>query len=54
MSDIIDHVGLSCTDFARSLAFYTAALGTLGIKPLAEFSEGGNSNAGLGKDRPGF
>lgn len=51
---IIDHVGLSATDFGRSLAFYTAALGTLGIKALAEFSEGGHSHAGFGKERPSF
>ncbi len=54
MSGIIDHVGLSVTDYPRSLAFYTAALGTLGIKPLSEFSEGGNSHAGFGKERPVF
>lgn len=51
---IVDHVGLSATDFGRSLAFYTAALGTLGIKPLAEFSEDGHSHAGFGQDRPSF
>ncbi len=54
MSDIVDHVGLAVTDYARSLAFYTAALGTLGIKPVAEFSEGGHSHAGFGKERPSF
>ena len=54
MSDVIDHVGLSCTDYARSLAFYTAALGTLGIKPVSEFSENGHGHAGFGKDRPVF
>ena len=51
---IIDHVGLAVTDFGRSSAFYTAALGTLGMKPLAQFSEGGSEHAGYGKDRPSF
>ena len=51
---IIDHVGLATTDFVRSMAFYSAALGTLGIKPLVEFTEGGHSHAGFGRDRPTF
>ena len=54
MSDIIDHVGLSATDYQRSFAFYTAALGTLGIKPISEFSENGTSFAGFGRERPNF
>ena len=50
----IDHVGLATTDFARSLAFYTATLGTLGIKPLSQFSEGGHDHAGFGREGPDF
>lgn len=54
MSAIIDHVGLKATDYQKSMAFYVAALGTLGIKPVAEFTEGGGSYAGFGKSRPTF
>jgi catechol 2,3-dioxygenase-like lactoylglutathione lyase family enzyme len=54
MSAIIDHVGLKATDYKKSMAFYVAALGTLGIKPVAEFTEDGGSYAGFGKDRPTF
>lgn len=51
---VVDHVGLTATDFQRSMAFYVAALGTLGIKPVSEFSENGSSYAGFGRDRPVF
>ena len=51
---IIDHVGLAVTDFGRSSSFYTATLGTLGFRPLAQFSEGGQEHAGYGKDGPSF
>jgi catechol 2,3-dioxygenase-like lactoylglutathione lyase family enzyme len=54
MSDIIDHVGLTATDYARSMAFYVAALGTLGIKPVVEFGGDGGKYAGFGKERPTF
>jgi catechol 2,3-dioxygenase-like lactoylglutathione lyase family enzyme len=54
MTDIIDHVGVTVTDFDRSLAFYTAALGTLGIKALTNFEHGGDRHAGFGIDRPTF
>ncbi len=54
MTAIIDHVGLSATDFERSKAFYTAALGALGIKPIWEFAERGEAHVGYGKDRPTF
>jgi catechol 2,3-dioxygenase-like lactoylglutathione lyase family enzyme len=54
MTAILDHVGLSATDFGRSMAFYSAALGTLGIKPLAEFSHEGENYAGFGRERPSF
>ena len=47
---IIDHVGLSVTDFDVAKAFYTAALGTLGIQLLADFEAGGKRHAGYGRD----
>lgn len=54
MNEIIDHVGLSATDFERSRAFYTAALGALGIRELSNFSERGESHVGYGKTSPSF
>jgi catechol 2,3-dioxygenase-like lactoylglutathione lyase family enzyme len=54
MSDIFDHAGIKVTDFDRSLAFYTAALGTLGIKPLMNFEYEGDRHAGFGLTRPEF
>jgi catechol 2,3-dioxygenase-like lactoylglutathione lyase family enzyme len=54
MTTIIDHVGISATDFERSRAFYTAALGALGIKELWTYDENGSAHVGYGKDRPTF
>ena len=54
MSTILDHVGLPVSDFARSKAFYTAALGTLGIQLMTDFTFDGTSHAGYGIDRPSF
>jgi catechol 2,3-dioxygenase-like lactoylglutathione lyase family enzyme len=54
MSAVIDHVGISATEFERSRMFYTAALGTLGIKELWTYSERGESHVGYGRDRPTF
>jgi catechol 2,3-dioxygenase-like lactoylglutathione lyase family enzyme len=54
MSDIIDHSGVSVTDFDASLKFYTAALGTLGIKALANFEYEGDRHAGFGASKPDF
>jgi len=51
---ILDHVGLKVTDFDRSLALYQAALGTLGIKLLANFTIGKERHAGFGDTRPTF
>jgi catechol 2,3-dioxygenase-like lactoylglutathione lyase family enzyme len=48
MSHVVDHVGLRVTDFARARNFYTAALGTLRIKLLADFEAGGKRHAGYG------
>jgi catechol 2,3-dioxygenase-like lactoylglutathione lyase family enzyme len=47
---ILDHVGLKVVDFQRSRDFYTAALGALGIKLLAEFEFEGVKSAGYGSD----
>jgi catechol 2,3-dioxygenase-like lactoylglutathione lyase family enzyme len=35
---MIDHIGISVSDFARSRAFYVKALAPLGYAPLMEFS----------------
>ena len=54
MTAILDHVGLKVVDFPRSRDFYTAALGALGIKLLAEFEYDGMKSAGYGDERPTF
>lgn len=54
MSVIIDHVSLKVTDFDRARAFYVAALGTLGIGLVSEFTVGLERHAGFGKERPSF
>jgi catechol 2,3-dioxygenase-like lactoylglutathione lyase family enzyme len=48
MESILDHVSLSVTDFTRSKAFYSQALGPLGITLLMEFGLA----AGFGRARP--
>jgi catechol 2,3-dioxygenase-like lactoylglutathione lyase family enzyme len=35
----LDHVTVSASDFARSLDFYDAALGALGLNRIAEFGD---------------
>ena len=47
---MLDHVGLTVSDLARSKAFYADALAPLGYSVLAEFGVA----AGLGVDRPDF
>jgi catechol 2,3-dioxygenase-like lactoylglutathione lyase family enzyme len=47
-------VGLKVSDYGRAKDFYAAALGTLGIKLLAEFEYGGKHYAGFGTDNPSF
>lgn len=54
MTAIIDHVAFKVVDFPRSRDFYTAALGALGIKLLAEFEYEGVKSAGYGDERPTF
>lgn len=52
---MIDHVSLKVRDFARSRAFYAAALAPLGFTVLWEPKESGAApHAGLGKARPVF
>ena len=54
MTAIIDHVGVAATDIGRSRAFYTAALGALGIRELTAFEHEGTTHVGYGKDQPAF
>lgn len=44
---MLDHVGIEVSDFARSKAFYAAALEPLGIELVMEFGE---AAAGFGKE----
>jgi catechol 2,3-dioxygenase-like lactoylglutathione lyase family enzyme len=48
MAPIIDHLGISVSDLARSKAFYAKALAPLGIELLREFE---GRIAGFGKNR---
>lgn len=54
MTSIIDHVGFAVADFEKSRAFYKAALGTLGMQMLLDFTHDGDSHAGFGIDKPDF
>jgi len=54
MTEVINHVGVKVSDFGRSKAFYLAALGTLGVKLLAEFEFDGKHYAGFGTEHPSF
>jgi catechol 2,3-dioxygenase-like lactoylglutathione lyase family enzyme len=47
---MFDHVSFAVSDFARSKAFYLAALAPLGFKVLMEFP----GAAGIGDTRPFF
>jgi catechol 2,3-dioxygenase-like lactoylglutathione lyase family enzyme len=47
---IIDHVGLKVRDYDKSKAFYSAALGALGIQLLAEFAAEGQQHGGYGNE----
>jgi catechol 2,3-dioxygenase-like lactoylglutathione lyase family enzyme len=48
----LDHVAISTADYARSLAFYEAALAPLGIKTHMKFEGEEGNVAGLGSDQP--
>lgn len=54
MTAIIDHLGLKVADFEVARDFYRAALGTLGIELLTEFTFGRDRHAGFGRGRPTF
>ena len=52
---MIDHVTFGVADFARSVAFYDAALAPLGIKRLFDPQDSGSvSSTGYGDKRPFF
>ena len=54
---MIDHIGFPVSDYARSKAFYTRVLETLGVKLIKEVSlsdDGEDGYAGFGADRPHF
>ena len=55
---MIDHTGVSVSDFARSKAFYTAALAPLGYRLLMDITAettGGYEGAGFGEPaKPDF
>ncbi|WP_254458119.1 VOC family protein [Xanthomonas sacchari] len=54
----IDHLGLRCSDFERSLAFYRAALAALDLDVVMQVSaeaSGGQRHVGFGRDgKPSF
>lgn len=50
-SPVLDHIGLSVSDYVRAKAFYAAALKPLGMTLLMEF---GSEAAGFGRARPQF
>ena len=58
MGDMLDHVGIPVSDYARSKAFYIRAFAPLGYGLVLEVSSaetGGTSHAGFGsKGRPQF
>ncbi len=56
MSDIvIDHIGISVSDYERMRAFYDKALAPLGMTAMMEFPIGGGlKTAGYGKEKPTF
>ena len=54
---MIDHTGLTVSDFAKSREFYAKALAPLGYKVMMEFSAaqtGSVDYAGLGETKPDF
>jgi catechol 2,3-dioxygenase-like lactoylglutathione lyase family enzyme len=54
---MLDHIGFPVSDLARSKAFYSAALGPLGIRVLFEIppeTSGGAAFAGFGSVKPRF
>jgi len=54
---MIDHTGLTVSNFAKSKAFYAKALAPLGYEVMMEFTAGQIADvdtAGLGTDKPDF
>lgn len=56
---MIDHIGASVSDYARSKAFYEKVLASLGALPIMEVTPemtgDGSSHAGFGRDgKPSF
>ncbi len=54
---MIDHLGLTVSEFNRSKAFYDAALKPLGVSVVMQVGAevtGGHPYVGYGKDRPVF
>lgn len=50
MEHIIEHVGVACTDYARSTAWYKAALAPLGIELKVEYGPAGGYGRGSRTD----
>lgn len=50
----LDHVGFAVTDYDRSRAFYDAALGAIGIKPVSDFEHDGTRYVGYGVEHGFF
>lgn len=55
---MLDHLGIRCSDFARSLTFYQQALAPLGIRVVMEVTAeqtGADAHAGFGRTgKPDF
>jgi catechol 2,3-dioxygenase-like lactoylglutathione lyase family enzyme len=54
---MLDHIGITASDFDRSKAFYDAALGPLGVRVVMSVSAeqtGGSPYVGYGSTRPVF
>jgi catechol 2,3-dioxygenase-like lactoylglutathione lyase family enzyme len=54
---MLDHIGYSVADFARSKAFYTSALAPLGLALVMEVTAeqtGADAHAGFGRDGKPF
>ncbi len=56
--NVIDHLGLQVSDYARAVRFYTQALAPLGISVVMQVTKeqtGGFEGAGFGRDgKPSF
>jgi catechol 2,3-dioxygenase-like lactoylglutathione lyase family enzyme len=54
---MIDHIGITVSDYAAAKAFYTEALGAIGAKMMMEFISCGTNGqdcSGWGRDQPTF